>query len=183
VTGPRPQSHHPSQSPDPCWVPARLVVGEGALDGRPERRCVLRMGDEGEFVDEHVVDRGGRQLEGRPVDVEPAVAAEGAPPVARSRASRDDGCKSIRSARGRNRLCSHCRPRSRCHPTRAVRACRTTTRATFSAISSGRPSTRVSSDTLTASPSRSRVSHTRSKWGGRDSNPRPRDYESPALTG
>ena len=61
---------------------ALVVVGEGTFDGRPEGGGVTGLADVGEFVDDDVVEQGHGQLHGGPVDVEPVVLTEGAPPVA-----------------------------------------------------------------------------------------------------
>jgi hypothetical protein len=39
---------------------ALIVVWQGALDGGPERGCMARLADVGEFVDDDVVDQGRR---------------------------------------------------------------------------------------------------------------------------
>ena len=56
------------------------------------------LADVGEFVDEDVVEQGHRKLHGCPVDVEPVVLAEGAPPVAEIADVEVTGCTPMGSA-------------------------------------------------------------------------------------
>src|SRR5690606_40645916 len=62
--------------------PAFLVAGHGAVDDPPELRAVVGAFQMRQFVDEDVVDEGGRELHGRPVDVEVAAGRAGPPAVA-----------------------------------------------------------------------------------------------------
>jgi hypothetical protein len=79
------QALQPSQKRFPQWQGAcgPVLTGEGALDSGPECHSMTWLADVGEFVNHHVVDQRHRKLRGCPVDIQPVVLAEGAPPVPR----------------------------------------------------------------------------------------------------
>lgn len=59
-----------------------LGIGHRLGDERPELRGVVLVGEVGEFVDDDVLDEGGSQHHGAPVEAECAVGGAASPALA-----------------------------------------------------------------------------------------------------